>query len=97
MFLGLFVGFDSLMEFLVFKSLLALLEGVHLLLLLQQSRFDFGHLLIGFQHLCEKVIGSANGDFGLDQDLHSFLDILPGHIVECHFSLDVIMDAECFR
>lgn len=77
----LFVGLNGFVELLVLHALLAFFEGLDLLLLGQQSRLNFSHLLVRLQHLGEEVIWSANGHLGLNQDLHAFLDILTGQIV----------------
>ena len=66
MFLILFISLQSFMEFLIFHSMLFLFKIVYLLLLLKKSWFDFSHVLIWFQHFCEKIIWSANRYFSLD-------------------------------
>lgn len=79
--LMLLVGLDGFMELLVLEALLAFLEGLDLLLLVQQSRLNFSHLLVRLQHLCEEVVWSANWHLCLYKDLHAFLYILSGQIV----------------
>ena len=44
--LGLLVGLDGLVELLVLQARLLLLEGLHLLLLLEETRLNLGHVLI---------------------------------------------------
>ena len=62
---GLFVGLDCLVELLVLKSLLFLLESLDLALLVQQSTLNLRHVLISLQHLRKEVIWSANRHFSL--------------------------------
>lgn len=49
-------------------------------------------MIVGLDHLCEEVIRSANGDLGLNENLHAFLDVFSGHVVEGDLSLDVIVN-----
>lgn len=79
--LMLFVGLDGFMELLVLEALLAFFEGLDLLLLVQQSRLNFSHLLVRLQHLCEEVVWSANWHLCLHKYLHAFLNIFSGQIV----------------
>ncbi len=92
--LSLLIGLDGLVELLVLEALLLLLEGLNLLLLLEQSALHLCHVLVRLNHLCEEIIRPANGDLGLDEDFHAFLDVLSGQVVEGDLSLDVVVDGQ---
>lgn len=49
-------------------------------------------MAVGLDHLGKEVVGSADGDFGLDEDTHALHHVLARHIVKCDFSLDVLVD-----
>ena len=90
-------SFDGFVELLVLNLRLLFLEFLDFMLLLQELLLYFRHVLVCFQHLCEEVIGSADGNFCLDQYLHPFHHVLPGCVVESYFSFDVRVDLERLR
>lgn len=94
--LGLLVCLNGLVELLVLKLLLFLLEGLNLLFLLQESALDLGHLLISFEHFSEKVVRATDRNFGLQENLHALSSVLPRHVVESHLSLDIIVHRQGF-
>lgn len=51
-------------------------------------------MAVGLDHLGKEVVGSADGDFGLDEDTHALHHVLARHIVKCDFPLDVLVDLQ---
>jgi hypothetical protein len=93
--LRLLVRFDRLVEALVVHARLLLLEGLHLLLLLEEPRLHLAHVLVRLQHLREEVVRARNGYLALHEDLHALHDVLSGHVVEGDLPLNVIMHVQC--
>lgn len=95
--LSLFKRLDGLVELLVLETSPLFFKRLHLLLLLEQSGLDLGHVLVRLEHLCEKVVGTGNGDLRLDEDLHAFLYVFSRQVIEGDLSLNVIMDCQLLR
>jgi len=91
---GLSEALDCLVEFLVLLPRALLLELRHSILLLQESPFDLHHLVVGFQHLRQEVIGAGDGHSGLNQDTHPVLYVLARYIVESDLSFNVVVDLQ---
>lgn len=83
--------FDSFVEFFIFLLRFLLFKFLDLVLLLQKLLLNSLHMLVGLKHFGEKVIGSADRHFGLNQDLHSFHNILPRCVVKSHLPLNVVV------
>lgn len=67
--------FESLVELLVLRPLLLLLECLDLDLLLQEATLHIGHVDVRLEHLGEEVVGSRDRHLRLHQELHSFHDV----------------------
>jgi len=70
-----FVVFQCSVQFLVFTPLLFLFKSFDFLLLLEKSHLNTSHVVVTFQHLREKIIGSCYRYFCLDQESHAFHDV----------------------
>jgi len=86
------VVLDGLVELFVFKSLLLLLKSLDTNLLLQKSTLDGAHVVISLEHFSQEIVGSRDGDLGLDEEFHALHDVVPGGVVEGKFALDVVVD-----
>jgi hypothetical protein len=75
------VCFNCFLELLVFLLVLPFLKVLDLNLLLNKSVSNFWHMLISLVHLSQEIIWSTNWRFGLNKDLHSWLDILSDQVV----------------
>lgn len=75
------VVLDGLVELFVLQTLLFLLERLDSDLLLEQTALDAAHVVVSFEHLGEEVVGSGDGDLGLDEEFHPLHDIVSGQVV----------------
>ena len=73
--------FECLVELLVLRPLLLLLERLDLDLLFEQPTFHVRHMVVGLQHFSQEVVGARDWHTRLDQELHSSHDVGAGGIV----------------
>lgn len=52
-------------------------------------------MIVSLKHLRKEVIWARNGDLGLDEDLHAFLDVFSSEVIEGNFTLDIGIESEC--
>jgi hypothetical protein len=67
-----FMVFQRFMQLFVLALMLFLLKGFDFLLLLEKPHLDAGHVVVTFQHLSEKIVGSRYRYMGLYQEFHAF-------------------------
>ena len=72
------VVLDGLVELFVLQTLLFLLKSLDSDLLFEESALDAAHVVIGFEHLGEEIVGSGDGDLSLDEEFHTLHDVVSG-------------------